>query len=147
MPLDSNMIFCRMYKRSFLTRSKLPSDINLVFETQGRLQITIVLFRMPLPLLNAGLGYPSGRTDLYLAAQDGHENAVKAILDSTARSQDLLNLAEPVNGWTPLFIACINGYLSIVKLLLEAGAEQRMYDLAGWTEKEHAVFRSHVKVA
>lgn len=102
---------------------------------------------MPLPLLNAGLGYPSGRTHLYLAAQDGHENAVKAILDSTASSQDLLNLAELVNGWTPLFIACIKGYLSIVKLLLEAGAEQRMYDLAGWTEKEHAVFRGHMKVA
>ena len=102
---------------------------------------------MPLPLMNAGFGYSSRKTDLYLAAEDGHENAVRAILDSTARSQDLLDLAEPVNGWTPLFIACINGHLSIVNILLEAGAEQRMCDLAGWTEKEHAVFRGHMKVA
>ena len=88
-----------------------------------------------------------GKMNLYRAAQDGHENAVRAILNSTAQSQDLLNLAETVNGWTPLFIACINGHLIIVRLLLEAGAEQGMCDLAGWTEKEHAVYRGHMKVA
>ena len=88
-----------------------------------------------------------GRTVLYRAAQDGQENTVRDILDSTADTQGLLNLAETVNGWTPLFIACINGYLSIVRLLLEAGAEQRTCDLAGWTEKEHAVFRGHMEVA
>ena len=83
---------------------------------------------------------------LYSAAQAGYENGVRAIL-STAESQGFLNLAETVNGWTPLFIACINGHLIIVKLLLEAGAEQGMCDLAGWTEKEHAVYRGHMKVA
>ena len=96
---------------------------------------------------DAGLRDSSGRTVLHRAAQDGHENAVKAILASTANSQDLLNLAETVNGWTPLFIACVHGRLPIVKLLLEAGAEQRLCDLAGWTEKECAVFRGHMKVA
>ena len=84
---------------------------------------------------------------LYLAARDGHEDVVKAILASAAMSKDLLNQAETSNGWTPLFIACINGDLPIVKLLLEAGAERRLCDLAGWTEKEHAVFRGHMKVA
>lgn len=64
-----------------------------------------------------------GRTVLYRAAQDGHDIAVRAILDSTTGTQDLLSLAETVNGWTPLFVAYINGNLSIVKLLLEAGAE------------------------
>ena len=85
--------------------------------------------------------------NLYRAAEAGHDNTVRAILDSTAETQDLLNLAETVNGWTPLFIACINGHLTTVKLLLEAGAEQGMCDLAGWTEKEHAVYRGHMKVA
>ena len=85
--------------------------------------------------------------NLYRAAQEGRENAVRAILDSAAESLDLLNLAETGNGWTPLFIASINGHLTIVKLLLEAGAEQGMCDLAGWTEKEHAVYRGHMKVA
>lgn len=96
---------------------------------------------------DASLRDSLGRTVLYRAAQDGHEIAVRTILDSTAGTQDLLNLAETVNGWTPLFVACINGNLSIVKLLLEAGAEQRTCDLAGWTEKEHAVFRGHMNVA
>ena len=96
---------------------------------------------------DASLRDSSGRTVLYRAAQDGHEYAVRASLDSPAGIQGLLNLAETVNGWTPLFVACINGNLSIVKLLLEAGAEQRICDLAGWTEKEHAVFRGHMKVA
>ena len=62
-------------------------------------------------------------------------------------SNDLLNKAETSKGWTPLCIACINGHLAIVKLLLEAGAERRLCDLAGWTEKEHAVFRGHMRVA
>ena len=97
--------------------------------------------------IDASLRDPSREMNLYRAAQDGHENAVRAILVSTAYSRDLLIVAEAVNGWTPLFIACINGHLIIVKLLLEAGAEQGMCDLAGWTEKEHAVYRGHMKVA
>ena len=84
---------------------------------------------------------------LYLTARDGQEDVVKAILASATMSNDLLNKAEPSNGWTPLFIACINGDLPIVKLLLEAGAERRLCDLAGWTDKEHAVFKGHMKVA
>ena len=96
---------------------------------------------------DAGLRDSLGRTVLYRAAQDGHEDALKAILALTAKNQDLLNIAETVNGWTPLFIACVNGRLPIVKLLLEAGAEQRLCDLSGWTEKEYAVFRGHMKVA
>ena len=84
---------------------------------------------------------------LYLAARDGHEDVVKAILASATISNNLLNKAEKSKGWTPLCIACINGHLSIVKHLLEAGAEQRLCDFAGWTEKEHAVFRGHMKVA
>ncbi len=108
---------------------------------------TNIILRMTVHHSDAGLRDSSGRTVLYRAAQNGHEHAVKAILASTAKSQDLLNLAETVNGWTPLFIACINGRLPIVKLLLEAGAKQRPCDLAGWTEKECAVFRGHMKVA
>lgn len=99
------------------------------------------------PHINAELGDSSGRTDLYVAAQYGHENAVRTILASTPKNRDRLNLAETVRGWTPLFIACINGHLPSVRLLLEAGAKQGMCDLAGWTEKEHAVFRGYMKVA
>ena len=64
----------------------------------------------------------SGRTVLYRAVQDGQEHAVRAILASTAKSPDLLDLAQTVNGWTPLFVACVNGHLKIIEFLLKAGA-------------------------
>ncbi|KAK0508799.1 hypothetical protein JMJ35_009075 [Cladonia borealis] len=102
---------------------------------------------MTTPTADTGVMDLSETSLLYLAARDAHEDVVKAILASATMSNDLLNKAEASNGWTPLFIACINGHLPIVRLLLEAGAERRLCDLAGWTEKEHAVFRGHMKVA
>ena len=102
---------------------------------------------MTKPTADTGVMDLSEPSLLYLAARDGHEDVAKAILASATMSSDLLNKAETSNGWTPLCIACINGHLPIVKLLLEAGAERRLCDLAGWTEKEHAVFRGHMKVA
>lgn len=88
-----------------------------------------------------------GKSVLYHAVQGGCEEDVKVILSSASNVAKFLNVAEPSNGWTPLFIACIEGQLSVVKLLLEAGAEQNLTDIFGWTEKEHAVFRGHMKVA
>ena len=102
---------------------------------------------MTTPTADTGVMDLSEPSVLYLAARDGHEDVVKVILASAIMSKNLLNKAETSNGWTPLCIACINGHLPIVKLLLEAGAERRLCDLAGWTEKEHAVFRGHMKVA
>ena len=40
----------------------------------------------------------SEMSPLYLAAQDGHEDDVKAILASATKSNDLLNKAETSNG-------------------------------------------------
>ena len=102
---------------------------------------------MTTPTAETGATDLSETSLLYLAARDGHEEVAKAILASATMSNNLLNKAETPNGWTPLHIACINGHSSIVKVLLEAGAERRLCDLAGWTEKEHAVFRGHMKVA
>ena len=102
---------------------------------------------MTTPTADTGVMDLSEPSLLYLAARDGHEDVVKAILASATMNNDILNKAERSNGWTPLFIACITGNLPIVKLLLEAGTERRVCDLAGWTDKEHAVFRGHMKVA
>ena len=52
-----------------------------------------------------------------------------------------------MRGWTPLFIACVEGHLSIVKLLIEAGANQHKLDCFGWTAKEHAAFRGYLQIA
>ena len=111
------------------------------------LDILPIYLDVTTPTVNTGGTDSPEMSLLYLGARDGHEDVVKAVLASVSMSKDLLNETETSNGWTPLCIACINGHLPIVRLLLEAGAERRQCDLAGWTEKEHAVFRGHMKVA
>jgi glycerophosphodiester phosphodiesterase len=56
-------------------------------------------------------------------------------------------LAENTFGWTPLFIASVDGHLPIVELLIDAGADLERPDLSGWTSKEHASLRGHVRIA
>ena len=84
--------------------------------------------------------------DLYLAAQANDEAAVKRILASPTALRNQLEYIEPTKGWTPLFIACVEGLTSIAQRLLAAGAKQDLVDLAGWTAKEHAVFRGHLDI-
>jgi glycerophosphodiester phosphodiesterase len=46
-----------------------------------------------------------------------------------------------------LFIACVDGHLPIVNLLIEARADLEKQDLSGWTAKEHAALRGHIDIA
>lgn len=94
-----------------------------------------------------GIADSFGSTNLYLAAQANNEDAVRVILASPTTRHDQLNVIETTNGWTPLFVACVEGFVPIVRLLIEAGADQGLLDFAGWTAKEHAVLRGHLIVA
>lgn len=91
--------------------------------------------------------YTRGETKLYLKAQANDEDGVKELLASPAVTHAQLNCIESINGWTPLFIACVKGSIPITQLLLNAGAKQEVVDFAGWTPKEHAVFRGHLSLA
>lgn len=88
-----------------------------------------------------------GETPLYIAAQSGRADYVKAILESSPRHTPGIELHEIVQGRTPLLIASVKGHLSIVKLLIAAGADWRKSDLSGWTAKEYAAFRGHMRIA
>ncbi|KAK2776981.1 hypothetical protein FQN53_002447 [Emmonsiellopsis sp. PD_33] len=83
-------------------------------------------------------------TALYAAAQIGRQDYVETLLD---QRRSCIDSAEPFRGWTPLFIAAIEGHDKVVGLLLHRGANQNIRDRRGWTAREHAAFRGHLSIA
>lgn len=86
-------------------------------------------------------------TALYIAAQSGRADYVEALLNHNKDIDLNINTPEPIHGWTPLFIACVEGHHAVVRLLLRAGAKQDIRDQLGWTAKEHAALRGHLEIA
>ncbi|KAF5859617.1 Glycerophosphocholine phosphodiesterase [Aspergillus alliaceus] len=88
-----------------------------------------------------------GETALHVAARFGHHMCAKILLEGSHDQKADTELAEHTYSWTPLFIACVDGSLSVVDLLIEAGADLEKADSSGWTAKEHAALRGHLDVA
>ena len=88
-----------------------------------------------------------GETALHVAARYGHEDCAKILLDKSHGQHPAVDIPENTFAWTPLFIACVDGHLSIAKLVLEAGADVERLDTSGWTAKEHAALRGHLDIA
>ncbi|KAJ5348690.1 uncharacterized protein N7506_001943 [Penicillium brevicompactum] len=84
-------------------------------------------------------------TALYVASQIGREDYVKLLLENGSEVD--VNTPETPHAWTPLFIACVEGHILVVEILLEFGAKQDLVDHLGWTAKEHAALRGHLEVA
>lgn len=84
-------------------------------------------------------------TALYVASQIGREDYVKLLLENGSEVD--VNTPEIPHAWTPLFIACVEGHILVVEILLEFGAKQDLVDHLGWTAKEHAALRGHLEVA
>lgn len=88
-----------------------------------------------------------GETALHVAARFGHDECAQILLDGTRHQKADTELAEATYGWTPLFIACVDGALEVAKLLVAAGADLERFDSSGWTAKEHAALRGHLDIA
>ena len=88
-----------------------------------------------------------GETALHIAARFGHADCAKALLDGFNSQKASTEVAENSFGWTPLFTACVDGQIGIVKLLASAGADLERLDVSGWTAKEHAALRGHMDIA
>ncbi|OAX80218.1 hypothetical protein ACJ72_05451 [Emergomyces africanus] len=88
-----------------------------------------------------------GETALHIAARFGHTGCAKALLDGSHDQKANTELAENTYSWTPLFIACVDGSLGVVELLIDAGADLERPDSSGWTPKEHAALRGHMAIA
>ncbi|KAK1148458.1 hypothetical protein N8T08_009463 [Aspergillus melleus] len=128
--------------------NELPIDQKLLFTLlsiamgYGFGEIVELLAKCPLDHKITSL---QGETALYLATRTGQERYVKTLLKNGGAVS--INAPEAVHGWTPLFIACVNGYESVVRCLLQAGARQDMQDRNGWMPKEHAAFRGYLSLA
>jgi glycerophosphodiester phosphodiesterase len=88
-----------------------------------------------------------GETALHVVARFGHEECAAILLDKSYGQNPLVDIPEKTFAWTPLFIACVDGHLSIAKLLLEAGADVERLDTSGWSATEHASLRGHLDIA
>jgi len=88
-----------------------------------------------------------GETALHVAARFGHVECAQILLTGSDMQKADVELCENTYGWTPLFIACVDGHLPIVDLLIEAGADLERVDSSGWNAKEHAALRGHVAIA
>jgi ankyrin repeat protein len=69
-----------------------------------------------------------GSTPLYIAAYNGHEKVVRALIEAYAD----VNQAKEF-GVTPLFIAAFVGNEAVVRALIEAGADVNKANAIGGT--------------
>jgi glycerophosphodiester phosphodiesterase len=90
---------------------------------------------------------PNGETALHLAAQFGHEECAKILLEGTDDQKADIEILESIYSWTPLHVAAVDGHLPVVELLIAAGADLGKLDASGWTAKEHAALRGHLAIA
>ncbi|KAK5117265.1 hypothetical protein LTR62_005882 [Meristemomyces frigidus] len=88
-----------------------------------------------------------GETALHVAARLGLEECAKVLLAKSGPFGINVQLAEKTYGWTPLFIAAVDGHLPLVKLLVDRGSVVSNKDYSGWTAQEHAALRGHLAIA
>ena len=102
-------------------------------------------------LVEAGvnLNYQDGQgeTALHVAARLGHQECAGVLLTGSGNQRADTEVAEYTFGWTPLFVACVDGQMGIVDLLIKAEANLEGLDTSGWTAKEHAALRGHMGIA
>lgn len=84
----------------------------------------------------------SQEEQLICAAASGDEEKVRSAIEIDVP----LETFEAVMGRTPLCYASINGDSSMVRLLLDAGADPESIDRSGLTIAEHAAYRGHHEV-
>ncbi|KAH0562731.1 hypothetical protein GP486_002608 [Trichoglossum hirsutum] len=146
--------------RTLLEFHKIKDDTNRTANTQNLDTILWTLLAIALQsgsaeiiqllvATNIGINCRSKHEEsgLYIAARSGREDCVRILIEALSNRKTDIDVSETVYGWTPLFIASVEGYLPIVELLLQAGANPEICDHLGWTAVEHAAFRGHMEVA
>ena len=84
-----------------------------------------------------------GYTPLHLAAREGTDEAVKALL----RQGENVNAVSTLSGVTPLILAATNGHEQIVAVLLDAGAAVDSADKVNGTALMYASSKGYLGIA
>ncbi|KAI9055724.1 hypothetical protein LZ554_000665 [Drepanopeziza brunnea f. sp. 'monogermtubi'] len=132
-------------QKAAMRRDISKSSAVLAMATKANFTVIVKL------LVSAGVDInwqdPAGETALHVAARFGHEECAKILLQGTPEQKIIVDLTENTFSWTPLHIASVDGHLSIVELLIAAGANVQIPDVSGWLAREHAALRGHMKIA
>jgi glycerophosphodiester phosphodiesterase len=116
-----------------------PSSVALACKL-GNLELLKLLISKG---ASVDLADEDGETPLLFAIRSRFVEGVKVLI---SEGNVDLNLSEKVNGWTPLMIAAIEGFIDIVNILLDGNADRDAVDYNKWTASEHAVFRGFLEI-
>ncbi|CAG8676126.1 23030_t:CDS:2 [Cetraspora pellucida] len=90
---------------------------------------------------NPNIQDEDGETPLHLASRGGFTECCKILISEYNANMEI---RERYSGWTPLFLAAIEGHKETVEALIQSGAIHNIVDYSGWTPHMHAVFRGHL---
>ena len=84
---------------------------------------------------------PAGATPLHVAAERGHDDVVRLLLEAGATVD-----SRRIEGLTPLHLAAGVGRFATVRRLLAAGADPNSRESGGWTPLHRAASQGHDNV-
>lgn len=79
---------------------------------------------------------------LYTASKLNLPNIVELLLKAGADSE----IREKTYGWSPVFVAAVEGFEKVVSILVENGCDISKVDGSGWNAMEHACLRGHLNL-
>ena len=132
-------------KKAALRKDISKSSAVLALATKSNFTVIVKL------LVGAGVDInwqdETGETALHIAARFGNTECAEILLQGTENQKADFELTENSFAWTALHVACVDGHLSIVELLIAAGADLNRPDASGWRPREHAALRGHLVIA
>lgn len=124
--------------------AKLNDSSNLLAVAAGLGSATLLQILLEKKSLDVNYvsNQSTNETCLYIASKLNHADCVQTLLDNGADTE----IMESSYGWTPLFVASVEGHERVCELLIKAGCDIAKVDESGWTAMEHACLRGHLDI-